>query len=465
MMKARRDHTLRTVLRLWLGAGALCALPLIGHAQTYQVGQYLGNLNEAGRFAYNTIGSAAQHANYGPGGANWTTLAGQNSVRMAGTASATIGGRTVPLTLISRVPVPAIATAARGIAMANPATAAVTLLGFAAMNGWLTASDLRWNHDSGTNLTHPFRREGHGELTPDPYVVWLNGGQRSAGPCPGMGRDNSNSNSGTVYCTSPNANGDMVYNGIFWQRFVECTGGGFQRWHHDSDRPTCAPIPVPTWEPVTWEQAMPSLADASKDYVGVDWRSIVEQLLRSGGSIHPSDITITVSGPSSQPGQKTTTTGTAPNGDPTTTTTTTTHNYTYNNNNVTHNTTTVTTTINNITNETTNETTETTENPEPKEPDDPCKLNPDALMCKKVELDTPDGEIPRAERQVSFEEESMFGTGACPADHVLNLSGGRTFTMSYQPTCNALATYVKPVIIALAFLAAYFIVMPGGRSS
>jgi hypothetical protein len=117
----------RNAIRAGVCAAALAGLSLSVNAQTYQVGQYLGNMSDINRLTYNTMGSAAQHANYSGAGANWTTLASQNSIRMAGTASATIGGRTVPLTLISRMPIPTVATAVRAVGLANPATAAVTL--------------------------------------------------------------------------------------------------------------------------------------------------------------------------------------------------------------------------------------------------------------------------------------------------------------------------------------------------
>ena len=176
-----------------------------------------------------------------------------------------------------------------------------------------------------------------------------------------------------------------------------------------------------------------------------------------------------MSGPASQPGERTVTTGKNAQGEPTTTTKQTTHNYTYNNSNnsssVTHNTTTTTTTVNNITNVTENETTEQTENKPVEEPQpDLCEKNPDVLACKKVELDTPDGEIPRAERTISYQAENVLGQGTCPADVVIPGPGGQ-IALSYAPTCNALASYVRPAIIVMALFAAYLIILPGGWKS
>lgn len=87
-----------------------------------------------------------------------------NGVRVSTQASATIGGRTVPLTLISRMPVPTVATAARGVAMLNPASAAVTILGFAAMNHWLEQAELGWNMDPATNRSMPFTKKVEDEI-------------------------------------------------------------------------------------------------------------------------------------------------------------------------------------------------------------------------------------------------------------------------------------------------------------
>jgi hypothetical protein len=362
-----------------LGAGMMLAGA--AHAQTYQVGQYLGNMNDLNRFTYNTMGSAAQHANYGPGGANWTTLAGQNAARMAGTATATIGGRTVPLTLISRVPVPAIASAARSVAGMHPGVAAAVLLGGLAFDHWLDAGNLKWNPNPVTNVTHPFVKQVESEFSACPTLTasenaqwrdWIaskNGFSCGPGTCTAVAKTWVSQEGMCVWGATTTA--------PQWDGTVRTQDESYMR-RDKVGEPTIELIPY------TWEQAEPDLGNILPEKLSaVNWKGITEQLLRAGGSIQPSQITSTVSGPSSQPGERTVTTGKNAQGEPTTTTKQTTHNYTYNNNNVTHNTTTTTTTVNNITNQIENETTEETENkPDESATDSPLPEVPDLYERK-----------------------------------------------------------------------------------
>lgn len=344
---------------LALGAFALLALAGSANAQTYQVGQYLGNMNEANRFTYNTMGSAAQHANYGPSGANWTTLAGQNSARMAGQATATIGGRQVALTLVSRTPITAIAGAARALSIANPATAAITLLGFAAMNGWLTPAGLKWNEDPATNKDSPFTRKEEGEEVTDGAVMWFNQQtyQWTSGyscPAGSAGGDTA----ATKYCLSPRPGGlPAEYQGLYFTRGIKCTDGSIVNWNNGQARPTCAALPVSKDVPVSWEQGVERLSSPTNNYAdsGVDWQRIVHELLKRGASL-PEPLDQTVTGPDSSPGESKTVQKKDAQGNTTTTTVTTTNNYTYNNNKVTVNTTTKTVNADGT------EETETTEN-------------------------------------------------------------------------------------------------------
>ena len=424
-------------------------------------------MNDLNRFTYNTMGSAAQHANYGAGGANWTTLAGQNSARMAGQATATIGGRTVVLTAASRIPLPAIVNAARGVALMNPTTAAVTLLGFAAMQGWLSPSGLDWNRDPETNLTHPFVKNEERECT--------------GGFCTQYGHPSSG---GTVWVWTKQAacEGFRVYVAgqfpAYTAQLTSCypaddpfarvrvfppgdPSSYFTQNHGLQTRQAPSEMSL---IPYTWEAAEPLLSDAAThNYNAVDWKAITQGLLQRGGSIEPSQITTTVTGPASQPGEKTTTTGKNAAGEPTTTTKQTTHNYTYNNNTVTHNTTTVTTTINNITNQVENETTEQTENTPPEEDaPDLCEKNPEALACQKMG-EAPDPEqLSKDTKDVTFEAVPFASSAACPSPYSLSFTvAGRSFAqqISYDGICNAATAWIRPfVLLAAALFAAYVFV-------
>ena len=350
-------------------AGALFACAG-ANAATYQVGQYLGNLNDAGRFAYNTMGGAAQYANYGASGPAMTSTA--NGIRIAGQATATIGGRAVPLTLISRLPIASVIGGARALAMANPGTAAITLLGFAAMQGWLTPAGLQWNPDPTTNVEKPFvevvqpQCDQTGCKYPEYDAAYGNAGWASSMP---------------AACTAAlsyfsrfknHPQDTCVQSGCSSQGFAYyCTGPGGS---YGSGSPMSVRYVTvggdPPRRPLTWDEATPYLSGSGQDFSGADWKGIAQGLLQRGASF-PQPVDQTVSGPASQQGERTT----RQNADGTTTTTTTTHNYTYNQGNTTNNTTTnithnttTTTTITNANGDPVSEETETTE-PEPKEPE------------------------------------------------------------------------------------------------
>lgn len=435
--------------RAKLVIAAAMALGSVGaHAQSYQVGQYLGNMNDAARFTYNTMGSAAQHANYGANGPAFTSAA--NGIRMAGTATATIGGRAVPLTLLSRIPTAAVATAARGLAFANPASAAVTLLGFAAMNGWLTPAGLQWNMDPATNVQHPFTREKFGPI-PDSSVVWYWGGNNSyvSSPCNGGPIVASVSNEATKYCARPE---DGQYNGLYSSRHIRCTDGSIVQWGLGAPRPTCAPLPVIEHEPVTWDQAQPQLEAAQPPDP-----NIVPELLKRGASF-PQPVDQTLSGPSSQPGEKTT----RQNADGSKTVTTTTHNYTYNqgntagntSTNITNNTTTITT-VTNISNEVVSEETETTENKPAEDVPGMCDLYPDVLACQKVKLnDVEPKAVPNENRTLAIQKDTGWGpsSGTCPAPRTATVMGV-SLSMPFTMLCE-FAVQIKPLLIGFAWLSA-----------
>lgn len=91
-----------------------------------------------------------------------------------------------------------------------------------------------------------------------------------------------------------------------------------------------------------------------------------------------------------------------------------------------------------------------------------CEKSPKALGC--AELDIPDGEIPKSQKNVSYAAEVMFGGGSCPASKTIQQSlTGRPIVLSYAQTCDALSIYVKPIIIAIALFMAYLIILPGNR--
>lgn len=124
-------------------------------------------------------------------------------------------------------------------------------------------------------------------------------------------------------------------------------------------------------------------------------------------------------------------------------------------------TTTVTNTTTNITNNITNNTTnvgtsteETDKAPEKEKPT--CEENPDSLEC--AELDTPDGQIPRDQIQITFEPDDLgLGGGSCPGDRSL----GGDYVFSYVDTCDMLSSYGRYLVWILASMSALMIIFAG----
>lgn len=168
----------------------------------------------------------------------------------------------------------------------------------------------------------------------------------------------------------------------------------------------------------------------------------------------------TVTGPTSIPTGKTTT----QNPDGTTTTTQTTNNYRTEGNTIT-NTTTVTTTQTCTgagscsTTTTTNENPPEEKPPEEEEEQDECKKNPDSLLC--ADLDTPGGDIPKTEKNLTYQEQDVFGGGSCPANVYVNIRGQQVKAYDWGQTCGVVSTYLRPIILLLGAMSALFILIPG----
>jgi hypothetical protein len=230
---------------------------------------------------------------------------------------------------------------------------------------------------------------------------------------------------------------------------------------------TCPPGPVcGNWLPASMDDIAPYLNKAPVD------PGIVKELTDNGQNL--GNPPLQVSGPSSVPGPSTTT---ITNNSPTVTTTTitnTTNNYNYEGNKITNTgqtqsssqTTTTknpdgTTTTTPPT--TTGTTTTTTGDPAPpEEPKVQCDKYPNSLGC--AELDTPDAEIPKDTKTVTFSAEDPLGTGRCPQDVTASFSaiGGQTLKIIDWTTFCGMALPLRGLVIALASIMAFFIIMPGG---
>lgn len=185
---------------------------------------------------------------------------------------------------------------------------------------------------------------------------------------------------------------------------------------------------------------------------------VVGELLRQGADI-PLPSPLTVTGPTSIPGKENTTT----NGDGSRTVEKTTYNFQTSGNTITNTSNVTNTTTYNTDNSVRNSTTKT-ETPASgeveKDPEDPCKKNPERVGC--MDVDTPEGKIPKATKEVSYTAESVWGGGSCPQDKQwASQTLGRSYTLVPWSTACGWATSMRAIVLLLAAWAAFWIVMPG----
>lgn len=103
--------------------------------------------------------------------------------------------------------------------------------------------------------------------------------------------------------------------------------------------------------------------------------------------------------------------------------------------------------------------------PKPEDQQSLCEKHPDILACSKPDLDTPEDEIPRETRDVSYQPESLFGGGVCPSNKTLSTHGMELMVWDWQEACGYITGYFRPVILVLCAFAAFVIVSGGARQS
>lgn len=221
--------------------------------------------------------------------------------------------------------------------------------------------------------------------------------------------------------------------------------GSCSRWCPVIQQTTVAPSP-PTWTTATPEQLEAKLQTVAPA------PGVVRELLDKGIAIPVESPSVT--GPSTTPGPQSQTN--RPDGKVVTQTTT--HNHTYEGD-------TITTTITNITNvyDPTTDTTETTT--EEKEPEDErqCKDGDQTVGCAEFG-NPPTDEIPTATRSISFVPESLFGGGTCPTWPTWEDSLG-SHELDLDGFCDLASNVIRPLLLAMAALAAVFIVIPARTES
>lgn len=115
-------------------------------------------------------------------------------------------------------------------------------------------------------------------------------------------------------------------------------------------------------------------------------------------------------------------------------------------------------------------------NPNPKPDPDPnggdkpsedkpglCDMYPDILACAKPDLDTPSGEIPKAQRSVELSDSDLFGGGSCPANVYATVGHQYLQVWNWDQSCYYIVKYLKPVILVLGAFAALMIVSGGTK--
>lgn len=210
--------------------------------------------------------------------------------------------------------------------------------------------------------------------------------------------------------------------------------------------------PVPSALPSSVEEFADAIASASGWPTSSALGRAVVQAVKSGESVAITPTAVT--GPASTPGPSSVKTD--PNGNVTTNTTTNNYNYAGNTVTVTNSSSSA---VYNPTTGTTETTTETTE--EPQEPKDPCESNPERVGCAKLE--TPEGEVEKQTRTVTYAPEVLFGEGSCPASFTMVLATtGQTVTpWDWSAACDKVLP-LRALVMALASLTALFILAPGG---
>ncbi|MBD7961234.1 hypothetical protein [Comamonas avium] len=120
---------------------------------------------------------------------------------------------------------------------------------------------------------------------------------------------------------------------------------------------------------------------------------------------------------------------------------------------------------NNITNNTSTSVTtniETKDDAPKEEEKDLCEKNPDSLAC--AEADTPDGEIPETQIELSYEYESLFGNGSCPTVDAVPFFGQNVQVVDMPKICQQTTDYIQPFVLVSAALIAMAIFAGGIRS-
>lgn len=423
-----------------------CAVAVLGFVGLVQVNDANAQVSSAPQFKYLDLSngqrvivpvSDSRQALQGQqiwNSAIANTATGEVRVGQTGSLPNPAGGR-VPVNAIGRLSSPGVAAAVGRVAVATAKTIGPIGVGLAV-------------YDLAKELGFTLKRESTGEMTVSQDVV------DGMGSCSAMAADYTSRNSadprGITYTALQFSPPSSCFMDV---KFRTQPSSNYQQWMSLQTAPTASNVPSTIQDFSTAVAAKTTWPAASKisDVVKADTNPELQV---------PDSIIAT--GPASSPGPTSSTVDTTNN---TTTNTNTTYNHTYAGDKIT----TIVTTTNITTNNTSgavtkNETTTATPPTTQPTPDKPVTCAPGSKELNCADLDTPVGEIPKVTKNISYQAETMFSARSCPADVTISQAlTGRPIVLSYTPTCNALATYVKPIILAIALFMAYLIILPGSK--
>lgn len=462
--RSKRDPAKR-LARWCLLAGALAYLPLSHAAIT----------DAAFDKFMSTVYGNNVTVSYGAGGVPVSSSAaalGRSYPTATATANAATGGftlaRSVPLAvggkvydLAASLPISkaGVASAAKGAFAMAGGPIGIALLAAPSIIAYLNSANLRQDpaqpsqfvfqmKDPAKCTVAPCYNVGFKFAVPDAWTYgnWDNASATCAAAAAAYvnggwsARNPRITASGTKYSTAPTCTIDFYYNGVY-----NSTTNGY------ASIVQVSPTSGDGYKAATLADVETELAKVSATEEALQQLANVLALQADLG-VSPS-----LSGPSIGTAKTETSTSTSPAGT-TTKSTTCTPQFTYTGNTATASEVCTTTTTNPDGTQTTEQTTKASPTDPSKAADDPCNLNPERIGCKN--LDTPTDQIPKVTKNVTFAAENLgLGNGQCPADTVVTTSRG-TYTISWSSYCSMVTTFIKPLIIALAMLSAFFIVAP-----
>lgn len=89
-----------------------------------------------------------------------------------------------------------------------------------------------------------------------------------------------------------------------------------------------------------------------------------------------------------------------------------------------------------------------------------CEKFPNSLGCVPIGT-PPDIEVPKQTKTITLQDGPAFGgSGSCPASVYVTAGGQSVKAINMEQACGFISNYMRPLVLALAFLSAVMIVLP-----